>query len=117
MTVRRALLTLSLATALAACSEDPPPAKPEKAVTSATAPAAAPKKESRKAAAAKDEADTNEPPPPSGPIDFAEASRWRDPFMSYAKEFATETKKRVKSQREVLLDQYALDDLKLAGLI
>ena len=32
MTVRRALLTLSLATALAACSEDPPPAKPEKAV-------------------------------------------------------------------------------------
>jgi len=116
MTVRSALLTLSLATALAACGDDPPPAKPDKEVKSATAPAGTPKKESRKTAA-KDEAETNEPPLPSGPIDFAEASRWRDPFMSYAKEFATETKKRVKSQREVLLDQYALDDLKLAGLV
>jgi type IV pilus assembly protein PilP len=116
MTVRSVLLTLSLAAALAACGEDPPPAKPEKAVKSATTPAGTPKKASRKAAD-KDDADTHEPAPPSGPIDFAEAARWRDPFMSFAKEFATETKKRVKSQREVLLDQYALDDLKLAGLV
>ena len=45
------------------------------------------------------------------------AARWRDPFVSYAREFALEAKKRVKSQREVVLDQYALDELKLAGLV
>ena len=36
---------------------------------------------------------------------------------SYATEFALEARKRVKSQREVVLDQYALDELKLAGLV
>src|SRR5688572_26675072 len=51
------------------------------------------------------------------PIDFNDSARTRDPFLSYAREFADEAKKRVRSQREVVLDQYALDELKLAGLV
>jgi type IV pilus assembly protein PilP len=51
------------------------------------------------------------------PIDFNDSARTRDPFLSYAREFAEEAKKRVRSQREVVLDQYALDELKLAGLV
>ena len=88
-----------------ACGDDPPPA--------AAASTAA--KKSRKEAA--QEPPKAEPRPPSAPVDFAEAARWRDPFASYAGEFAREAKKRVKSQREVLLDQYSLDELKLTGLI
>jgi len=51
------------------------------------------------------------------PIDFNDSSLMRDPFLSYAREFADEAKKRVRSQRDVVLDQYGLDELKLAGLI
>lgn len=99
------------------CGDDPPApaAKGKKAPKAATA-EGAPAKKSRKGQSA-EEAPPQEALPVARVIDFAEASRWRDPFMSYANEFAQEAKKRVKSQREVLLDQYALDDLKLAGLV
>jgi type IV pilus assembly protein PilP len=49
--------------------------------------------------------------------DFAETERSRDPFRSYAKLFSEQGKTRVKSQRQVLLDHYAIDDLKLVGLV
>jgi type IV pilus assembly protein PilP len=49
--------------------------------------------------------------------DFAETDRSRDPFRSYAKLFSEQGKTRVKSQRQVLLDHYAIDDLKLVGLV
>src|SRR5437016_628600 len=48
--------------------------------------------------------------------DFAETERSRDPFRSFAKLFSEQGKTRVKSQRLVLLDHYAIDDLKLIGL-
>lgn len=51
------------------------------------------------------------------PIDFNDAARTRDPFLSYAQEFANEAKKRVHSQRDVVLSDYSLDDLKLVGLV
>ncbi len=51
------------------------------------------------------------------PIDFNESARSRDPFQSFADDFAEEAKKRVRSQREVILDQYTLDELKLSGLV
>ena len=41
------------------------------------------------------------------PIDFNDSARTRDPFLSYAREFAEEAKKRVRSQREVVLDRAA----------
>src|SRR5689334_17337520 len=105
MNTRRAL-SIAGATLLAgclACGEDP---APEAAAKAAPAPAA---KKARKGEAA-EEPKLPPPPLPSGPIDFSEAARWRDPFASYAGEFAREAKKRVKSQREVLLDQYTLDE-------
>jgi type IV pilus assembly protein PilP len=49
--------------------------------------------------------------------DFAETERSRDPFRSFAKLFSEQGKTRVKSQRQVLLDHYAIDDLKLIGLV
>ncbi|HKO51025.1 MAG TPA: pilus assembly protein PilP [Polyangiaceae bacterium] len=49
--------------------------------------------------------------------EFSESERSRDPFRSYAKSFSQETKARVHSQREVILSQYALDELKLIGIV
>jgi type IV pilus assembly protein PilP len=109
MNARRAL---SIACALCvtaswACGDEP--------TTAAASGSSAAK--NRKAAPAP-EPPTAQPTRVAGaPIDFAEAARWRDPFASYAGEFMREAKKRVKSQRQVVLDQYALDDLKLTGLV
>jgi type IV pilus assembly protein PilP len=49
--------------------------------------------------------------------DFAETEHSRDPFRSFAKLFSEQGKTRAKSQRQVLLDHYAVDDLKLIGLV
>jgi type IV pilus assembly protein PilP len=87
-----------------------------KATDTAAKPAAAAKKSRKDKATEK--ADKEELPPRIElPIDFNESARTRDPFLSYAREFAAEAKKRVRSQREVVLDQYSLDELKLAGLV
>jgi type IV pilus assembly protein PilP len=112
MSTRRAASSFGAITLLLtlACGSDPPP--PAKADNPA-ADAAKPSRKVAKEAAAQPDL----PPPLDLPIDFGDAARSRDPFMSYASEFAVEAKKRVKSQREVVLDQYALDDLKLAGLV
>lgn len=49
--------------------------------------------------------------------DFSENERSRDPFRSFAKTFADEARSKVKSQREVVLDQYSVDELRLVGLV
>lgn len=49
--------------------------------------------------------------------DFVETEGNRDPFRSFAKAFVEESRGQVRSQREVVLEQYALDELKLIGLI
>jgi type IV pilus assembly protein PilP len=104
-------LCVALVVGLFGCAEDPPP-------PAAATPAAAPAEAAPPAQAASGEdLDKSDPLPASGPIDFSEASRMRDPFTSYAEEFAVEARKRVKSQREVVLDQYALDELKLSALV
>lgn len=95
------------------CGDDPP---------AAAAPAKAGKKlpDGKAATAKKDNAkqEVDQRPPPVGPpIDFNDSSVMRDPFLSFAREFAEEAKKRVRSQRDVVLDQYGLDELKLAGLV
>jgi type IV pilus assembly protein PilP len=56
------------------------------------------------------------------PVDFQEAEfmetdRSRDPFRSYAKDFVQEGKGRIKSQREVVLGQYSVDELRLVGIV
>ena len=50
--------------------------------------------------------------------DFAETERSRDPFRSLRRNVRRRgARARVKSQREVVLDQYALDELKLVGIV
>jgi type IV pilus assembly protein PilP len=49
--------------------------------------------------------------------DFAESDRSRDPFRSYEGVFAAQAKGRVQVQRQVLVDRYALDELKLVGVV
>jgi type IV pilus assembly protein PilP len=49
--------------------------------------------------------------------DFTETERSRDPFRPYSKKFAEEEKGRVKSQRQVLLAEFSVDDLKLIGIV
>lgn len=49
--------------------------------------------------------------------DFVESDRSRDPFRSFASVFAEQAKTHVKSQRQVLLDKYSIDELKLVGLV
>lgn len=59
-------------------------------------------------------------PPPKVEVqenEFSESERSRDPFRSFAKSFAQDTKAHVHSQREVILSQYALDELKLIGIV
>ena len=49
--------------------------------------------------------------------EFAESEKSRDPFRSFASMFVEEARGKVKSQREVLLDQYSVDELKLVGIV
>lgn len=49
-------------------------------------------------------------------VEFGESERSRDPFRSFADSFVEEARSQVKSQREVVLDQYSLDDLKLTAI-
>jgi len=49
--------------------------------------------------------------------DFTETERSRDPFRPYARKFAEEAKRSVKSQRQVLLAEFSVDDLKLIGIV
>ncbi|MCC6899306.1 MAG: pilus assembly protein PilP [Polyangiaceae bacterium] len=49
--------------------------------------------------------------------EFAENEKSRDPFRSFAGMFVEEARGKVKSQREVLLDRYSVDELKLVGIV
>ena len=113
---RGASLSLVLAVTLFACS-DPPVVTPAPAASGAAAPAAPPPRVPASAAAANA---ASAAPPPKVEVqetEFTENERSRDPFRSFAKSFAQDTKARVHSQREVILSQYALDELKLIGIV
>jgi len=49
--------------------------------------------------------------------EFTETERSRDPFRAYTNTFVQENKAQVRSQREVILSDYAVDDLKLVGIV
>jgi type IV pilus assembly protein PilP len=49
--------------------------------------------------------------------EFIESERSRDPFRSFAATFVQESRARERSQREVVLAQYAIDELKLIGIV
>jgi type IV pilus assembly protein PilP len=115
----RACLVLGLLLSAAACS-DPP------VVTAATASASgaalttvAPAAPMAAVAAASD-AGTNLTPPPKVDVqetEFTESERSRDPFRSFVTTFVDDSKSKVHSQRDVILSEYALDELKLIGIV
>lgn len=50
-------------------------------------------------------------------IEFTESDRSRDPFRNFARAFVNEARGQVRSQRQVILDQYSIEELKLVGII
>jgi len=110
-------LTFALAGLLLAGCSDPPITSAasmakNQAGTPAGAPAAAPAL-SASAAAAPGQ-------PPKFEIveaEFSESERSRDPFRSFLSIFKEESKSVAKSQREVVLSQFAIDELKLIGIV
>lgn len=104
----RASTVLALVTlTLTACEEKmmvdnrppPGPAPPEAAAAAANPSAAAP------------------PQVRIEESDFVESDRNRDPFRSYARAFVEENKGATRNQREVVLGDYSLDELKLIGIV
>jgi len=49
--------------------------------------------------------------------EFTETERSRDPFRSYSHKFVEEAKGQVRSQRQVVLSEFGVDDLKLVGIV
>jgi type IV pilus assembly protein PilP len=49
--------------------------------------------------------------------DFDETDQSRDPFRSYAGVFAAQAKSKILLQRKVLVEQYALEELRLVGIV
>jgi type IV pilus assembly protein PilP len=49
--------------------------------------------------------------------EFGESERSRDPFRAYADMVAAEAREKMKSQREVVLGDYSVDELKLVGIV
>lgn len=49
--------------------------------------------------------------------EFAESERSRDPFRAYAANFVDEARTQTKSQREVVMEEYSIDDLRLIGIV
>lgn len=107
--------TLLLALASFGCSDPPVVTSSSLPAASQAAPAAPAPGPSAAAASG-----ASASPPPKIEVqenEFSESERSRDPFRSFAKSFVQDTKAHVHSQREVILSQYALDELKLIGIV
>jgi len=80
-----------------------------------------PKKVDRGTASAKQDEEEEEialpPPVDFQETAFVESERSRDPFRNYAKTFVNEARGQITSQREVVLEQYSIDELRLVALI
>lgn len=112
---RLAGLTLLVTCCLAGCEDDAPVANAGAGAGSGGGPAAAAAKPMASAAPSASMA-----PPPKFEVteaEFTESERSRDPFRSFLDIFKEETKGTAKSQREVVLAQFAIDELKLIGIV
>ncbi len=50
-------------------------------------------------------------------FEFGESERSRDPFRSFEQTFVDESRSTAKSQRQVILQDYGVDELKLVGIV
>jgi type IV pilus assembly protein PilP len=101
-----------------ACGGDAKPT-PAKAAPSAT-PAASPGEKPAVAAASVAPSASGAALPP--PVqyheeDFAESEKSRDPFRSFFSVVQEAASRHVKQQRQVMMDRYAVDELKLIGIV
>lgn len=102
----RALAVLIACAALAACNEPPS--------TQGAPPSSRPTASAASASAA---SDAGVPKVDFQETEFVESDRSRDPFRSYADKVAAEAREKMKSQREVVLGDYSVDELKLIGIV
>jgi type IV pilus assembly protein PilP len=115
----RGLVTATLASlSLAGCGEEPPVVGGPPPGGSSPAPAAS--ASPARTARPDGSAPADMPPLPLREFqeaDFTESDRSRDPFRSFSSLFVSQAKGRVTIQRQVLVDRYALDELKLVGVV
>jgi type IV pilus assembly protein PilP len=112
--------TWLLPLALLGCSDPPVVTKGQGTPSSLTPPAGVPAPVTAPTVAAATASAAADVLPPKVDIqetEFSENERSRDPFRSFASKFVEESKAHVHSQREVILGQYALDELKLIGIV
>jgi type IV pilus assembly protein PilP len=103
---------VAVSLALVACGDDKPKPPPPAAADSA-APAlasAAPPEKAPAPVTVNVKRDFPE-------AEFTETERSRDPFRSYSHKFVEEAKGQVHSQRQVVLSEFGVDDLKLVGIV
>jgi type IV pilus assembly protein PilP len=112
--VTRSVGFAALLLLLAGCGDDAPVTTAASPAASGASPAVAPKA-SAAPPVAKDVA-----PAPKVEIveaELSESERSRDPFRSFLSIFKEESKGTARSQREVVLSQFAIDELKLIGIV
>lgn len=71
------------------------------------------------------DADAGAPPPLPPPVpkvefsenDFVESDRNRDPFRTYLAVLGSESKRTTRAQRDVILPEHSLDELKLVAIV
>lgn len=118
------LLSVAALFTMVACGGDKPPektaakpgAKPAAGAVASAAPAATAAASAEPAVEARD-GGVMSPPVEYTENDFVENDRNRDPFRSYAKTFAESGPRQTANQRQVLLNQFAIDELKLAAIV
>ena len=72
----------------------------------------------RKPQVASGAVDAGTPPKvPMQEVEFAESERSRDPFRAYASSFVEEARTRTKSQREVVMEDFGIEDMRLVGIV
>jgi type IV pilus assembly protein PilP len=49
--------------------------------------------------------------------EFSESERSRDPFRAYVATFVDESRTQTRSQREVVMEDFSIDDLRLIGIV
>ncbi len=50
-------------------------------------------------------------------VEFTESERSRDPFRAYTSSFVEEARTQTKSQREVVMEDFSIDDMRLIGIV
>ncbi|XXX74047.1 pilus assembly protein PilP [Sorangium sp. So ce134] len=114
--------TVLAALALAGCEDEPVVTSSQMKAKAGTQASASPARPAA-AGASSASADAGAPELPPLPLrefqeaDFSESDRSRDPFRSFESLFATQARGRVTIQRQVLVDRFALDELKLVGVV